>query len=162
MGILDGVLGAFKQNKKRDVACILTWLREMQTSSSVSVCWSESRLRRFRLMRHLKSVRSLQAGLVSALLASACTMAHAQDACSDERVKDFFVQGGEQVIEDSHLEITSLSQDEVVAQSDRSLTCRYLMELSDHSKRWVRFTYSLDEAGEPTIDFEEETKSTSR
>jgi hypothetical protein len=117
---------------------------------------------RFRLMRHLKSVRSLQAGLVSVLLLSACPVAHAQDACSDERVKDFFVQGGEQVIEDSHLKITSLSQDEVLAQSDRSLTCRYLMELSDHSKRWVRFTYSLDAAGQPAIDFEEESKSTSR
>ena len=89
-------------------------------------------------------------------------MAHAQDACSDERVKDFFVQGGEQVIEGSHLKITSLSQDEVVAQSNRSLTCRYLMELSDHSKRWVRFIYALDESGEATIDYEEETKSSAR
>jgi hypothetical protein len=113
-------------------------------------------------MRHLKSVRSLQAGLVSALLASACTMAHAQDACSDERVKDFFAQGGEQVIENGHLKITSLSQDEVVAQSDRSLTCRYLVELSDHSKRWVRFTYSLDETGQAAIDYEEETTSALR
>ena len=113
-------------------------------------------------MRLLKSVRSLQTGLLSALLMSACSVAHAQDACSDEGVKDFFVQGGEQVIEDSHLKITSLSQDEVVAQSDRSLTCRYLMELSDHSKRWVRFTYSLDGAGEAYIDYEEEAKSTSR
>jgi hypothetical protein len=104
----------------------------------------------------------VQAVSVSALLASACSVAHSQDACSDERIKDFFVQGGEQVIEDSHLKIISLSQDELVVQSDRSLTCRYLMELSDHSKRWVRFTYSLDEAGEAYIDYEEETKSTLR
>jgi hypothetical protein len=68
-------------------------------------------------MDPIRSKRILQAGLVSALLVSACSVAHAQDACSDERVKDFFVQGGEQVIEDSHLKITSLSQDEVVAQS---------------------------------------------
>jgi hypothetical protein len=104
----------------------------------------------------------LQAVSVSALLASTCAVAHAEGACSDEGVKDFFVQGGEQVLEESHLKITSLSQDEEVAQSDRSLTCRYLMELSDHSKRWVRFTYSLDEAGEAYIDYEEETKRTLR
>jgi hypothetical protein len=109
----------------------------------------------------MKRQRKFRAGLVS-MLVIAGPVAHAQDACSDGMVKDFFVQGGEQVLEESHLKITSLSQDEVVAQSDRSLTCRYLMELSDHSKRWVRFTYSLDEAGEPTIDFEEEAKSTSR
>ena len=112
-------------------------------------------------MDPIRSKRILQAGLVSALLVSACTVAHAQDACSDERVKHFFVQGGEQVIEDSHLKITSLSQDEVVAQSNRSLTCRYLMELSDHSKRWVRFTYAVDNSGEATIDYEEEANSTS-
>jgi len=116
----------------------------------------------FCLVRFLKSVRSLQTGLSAALLVSACCVAHAQDACSDVRVKDIFVQSGEQVIEESHLTITSLSQDEVVTQSDSSLTCRYLMELSDHSQRWVRFTYSLDEAGEAYIDYEEETKSTSR
>ena len=104
----------------------------------------------------------LQTGLFAAPLLSACSVAHAQDACSDMRVKDFFVQSGEQVIEESHLKITSLSQDEVVAQSDSSLTCRYLMELSDHSQRWRVSRTLLDEAGEAYIDYEEETKSTSR
>ena len=61
------------------------------------------------------------------------------------------MQGGEQVIEDSHLKIKSLSQDEVVAQSDRSLTCRYLMELSDHSKRWVRFTIFSPGSTDPSL-----------
>ena len=107
-------------------------------------------------------VRVLQAGLSSALLVGACSVAQAEDACSDEGIKDFFVQGGQQVLEDSHLKITSLSHDEVVAQSNVALTCRYLMELSDHSKRWVRFTYSLDDAGQAAIDYEEEAKSTSR
>ena len=104
----------------------------------------------------------LQAVSVSALLVSACSVVHAEDACSDQALKDFFIQGGQQVLEESHLKIASLTQDEVVAQSDRSLTCRYLMELSDHRKHWVRFTYSLDEAGQPAIDYEEEAKSTSR
>jgi hypothetical protein len=107
-------------------------------------------------------VRSLQTGVLSALLMAPCVVAHADGVCSDEGVKDFFIQGGEQVLEESHLKITSLSQDEVVAQSDRSLTCRYLMELSDHSKRWVRFTYSLDDTGQAAIDYEEETTSTSQ
>jgi hypothetical protein len=109
-----------------------------------------------------RTKRILQAGLLSALLVSACSVAHAEGPCSDEGVKDFFVQGGEQVLEESHLTITSLSQDEEVARSDASLTCRYLMELSDHSKRWVRFTYSLDQSGQAAIDYEEETKSTSQ
>jgi len=116
---------------------------------------------RFRSMCRWNLVRVL-AGLSSALLVGACSVAQAEDACSDEGIKDFFVQGGQQVLEDSHLKITSLSHDEVVAQSNVALTCRYLMELSDHSKRWVRFTYSLDDAGQAAIDYEEEAKSTSR
>ncbi len=102
----------------------------------------------------------LQAGLSCALLVSACPAAHAENVCSDTAVKDFFVQGGEQVLEESHLTITSLSQDEEVARSATSLTCRYLMELSDHSRKWVRFTYSQDENGQPAIDYEEENQST--
>ncbi len=113
-------------------------------------------------MCRLHLVRMLQAGLSCAVLVSAVPAAHAESICSDTAVKDFFVQGGEQVLEDSHLTITSLSQDEEVARSDKSLTCRYLMELSDHSRKWVRFTYSQDETGQPAIDYEEETKSTSQ
>ena len=113
-------------------------------------------------MSHDKLLRSLQTGLLSALLMMPCVAAYADGVCSDPALKDVFIQGGEQVLEDSHLTITSLSQDEVVAQSDTALTCRYLMQLSDHSKRWVRFTYALDEAGQAAIDYEEEAQSTSR
>jgi hypothetical protein len=113
-------------------------------------------------MCRLGLVRVLHASLFCALLASACPAVHAEDVCSDTAVKDFFVQGGEQVLEESHLTITSLSHDEEVARSDNSLTCRYLMELSDHSRKWVRFTYSQDETGQPAIDYEEERKSTSQ
>lgn len=111
-------------------------------------------------MCRIDLMRVLQAVLSCALLASACPAAQAENVCSDTAVKDFFVQGGEQVLEESHLKITSLSQDEEVAHSDSSLTCRYLMELSDHSRKWVRFTYSQDESGQPAIDYEEENQST--
>jgi hypothetical protein len=107
-------------------------------------------------------VRTLRTGLLSALLMTPCVVAHADGVCSDQALKDFFIQGGEQVLEESHLRISSLSQDEVIAQTDAALTCRYLMELSDHSKLWVRFTYTLDNAGQAAIDYEEEAKSTSQ
>jgi hypothetical protein len=113
-------------------------------------------------MCRLDLVRVLQAGLSCALLVCACPAAHAENVCSDTAVKDFFVQGGQQVLEESHLTITSLAQDEEVERSDKSLTCRYVMELSDHSRKWVRFTYSQDESGQPAIDYEEETQSTSQ
>ena len=111
-------------------------------------------------MCRLDLVRLLQASFSCALLVSACPSANAESVCSDTAVKDFFLQGGQQVLEESHLAITSLSQDEEVARSDKSFTCRYLMELSDRSRKWVRFTYSRDEDGQPAIDFEEETHST--
>lgn len=111
-------------------------------------------------MCRLHLVRVLYAGWSCALMVCASPAARAESACSDTAVKDFFVQGGEQVLEESHLTITSLSQDEEVARSDKSLTCRYLMELSDHSRKWVRFTYSQDDSGQPAIDYEEETQST--
>jgi hypothetical protein len=99
---------------------------------------------------------------MSALAMAPCVVAHADGVCSDQALKDFFIQGGEQVLEESHLGILSLTQDEVIAQNDAALTCRYLMELSDRSKLWVRFTYTLDNAGQTAIDYEEEAKSTSR
>jgi hypothetical protein len=111
-------------------------------------------------MCRLDLVRVILAGLSCMLLVSTCPAAHAENVCSDTAVKDFFLQGGQQVLEESPLTITSLSQDEEVARSDKSLTCRYLMELSDHSRKWVRFTYSRDENGQPEIDYEDETQST--
>jgi hypothetical protein len=36
------------------------------------------------------------------------------------------------------------------------------MELSDHSKKWVRFTYTVDESGQAAIDYEEEEHNTAR
>lgn len=113
-------------------------------------------------MCRLGSAQFVTGGFMAALLVSVCPAAQAEDVCSDPAVKDVFVQGGEQVLEESHLKITSLSKDEEVARSDKALTCRYLMELSDHSRKWVRFTYSLDDAGQPAIDYEEEAKSTSQ
>jgi hypothetical protein len=104
-----------------------------------------------------KSLRILAVGLVSALLMTPSWVAHAEGVCSQDALKDFFLQGGAQVLQDARLKITSLSQDKLVAQSDSGLTCRYLMELSDQSKRWVRFTYSLDETGAAALDYEEET-----
>jgi hypothetical protein len=101
-------------------------------------------------------------GILSTLLVAPCFVVRADDDCSDQALKDFFIQGGQQVLDDSHLKITSLRKGEEIAQTGSSLTCRYLMELSDHSKRWVRFTYSLDEAGQEAIDYEEEAKSTSQ
>ena len=113
-------------------------------------------------MCRLDLARVIQAGLSCVLLVSASPAVHAENVCSDTAVKDFFVQGGQQVLEESHLTITSLSHDEEVARSDTSLTCRYVMELSDHSRKWVRFTYSQDESGQPAIDYEEEAQSTSQ
>ena len=117
---------------------------------------------RFRAMCLWKSARSLQMGILSTLLVAPCFVVRADGDCSDQALKDFFIQGGQQVLDDSHLKITSLRKGEEIAQTGSSLTCRYLMELSDHSKRWVRFTYSLDEAGQEAIDYEEEAKSTSQ
>jgi len=102
------------------------------------------------------------AGPLLGTLLGASAPASAEGACSNELLKDVFVQGGQQVIEDSHLSITSLSRDEEVSQKDGALTCRYLMELSDHSKKWVRFTYTVDESGQAAIDYEEEAHNTSR
>ena len=105
----------------------------------------------------LKSRPILAAGLLSALVMTPSWGAQAEGVCSQGALKDFFLQGGAQVLQDAHLTITALSQDELVAQSELGLTCRYLMELSDQSKRWVRFTYSLDETGAAALDYEEET-----
>jgi hypothetical protein len=113
-------------------------------------------------MAFQKLGRSRPTGVLSALLMMPCLAAHAEGACSNSVLKDVFVQGGEQVLDESQLRILSLSQEELIAQTDAALTCRYLMELSDHSKRWVRFTYSLDTAGQAAIDYEEEAKRTSR
>ena len=114
------------------------------------------------MMSSLKSKRILQAGIWSTLLMGACSAAHADGPCSDQAVKDFFIQGGEQVIDGRNVKIRSLSNEETLAQSETSLSCRYLMELSDSSKRWVRFTYSLDATGQASIDYDEETTSTAR
>ena len=105
---------------------------------------------------------SVCAGALLGTLAGTSAHAGAEGACSNALLKDVFVQGGQQVIEDSHLSITSLSLDEEVSQKDGRLTCRYLMELSDHSKKWVRFTYTVDESGEAAIDYEEEAQNTAR
>lgn len=109
-----------------------------------------------------KLERSRATGLLSVLLMMPSLAAHAEGACSNGVLKDVFIQGGQQVLDESQLRILSLGQDEMIAQTDAALTCRYLMELSDHSKRWVRFTFSIDTAGQAAIDYEEEAKSTSR
>ena len=115
---------------------------------------------RFRAMCLWKSAINAD-GVCSTLLVAPCLL-FARLLRTDQALKDFFIQGGQQVLDDSHLKITSLRKGEEIAQTGSSLTCRYLMELSDHSKRWVRFTYSLDEAGQAAIDYEEEAKSTSQ
>jgi hypothetical protein len=112
---------------------------------------------RFNPLNLLKSTIALVALELLTSFAAA-----AQETCSDDALKDFFIQGGQQVIEDHHLIIKSLANDEEVSRSDKSITCRYLMELSDHSRRWVRFQYSVDTSGQPEIAYEEEAKSSSR
>ncbi len=97
-----------------------------------------------------------------ALTTASSSVAHAEGACSDPALKDVFIQGGEQVIDAGAARITALSHDEVVEQSPTSLSCRYLMELSNSSKRWVRFSYTLDAEGQASIDYEEEAASTAR
>lgn len=90
------------------------------------------------------------------------SVAQAEGACSDPALKDVFIQGGEQGIDAGKGRITALSHDEVVEQSQTSLSCRYLMELSNSSKKWVRFSYTLDSEGQASIDYVEEAASTAR
>ena len=52
--------------------------------------------------------------------------------------------GYKRVIDGRNVKIRSLSNEETLGQSETSLSCRYLMELSDSSKRWVRLpTHSM-------------------